>query len=353
MENTTYRNASGLPNDEQITTAHDLAILARSLEDRFPRYFKYFSTESFAYGGETIGNHNHLLGRIDGVDGIKTGYTRASGFNLLTSVHRDGRSLVAVVMGGRSAGQRDRTMAALIEDHLAQGSTVRTGTMVADASAPEDAAPATVEAERAPARPIPVAANVPIRPAAKIADADGEGDNAGDDAQPTLKVAALHTTATPAAAAPTRFAAAPADAAAQPEPQRRTRQANASSPTPPARPKAVADVAAPTKASGTTVAARSNEASDAAATGEDADSVKGWKIQVGATDDPGKAAALLDKARARDRALLAAAKPLTEKVRKGEDTFYRARFAGLDSETADAACRSLKRSGFSCFATRD
>ena len=110
MSSTVYRNASGLPNDEQVTTARDLTILARSLEDRFPRYFHYFSTAEFDYAGEVIGNHNHLLGRIDGVDGIKTGYTRASGFNLLTSVHRDGRSLIAVVMGGRTPGARDRIM---------------------------------------------------------------------------------------------------------------------------------------------------------------------------------------------------------------------------------------------------
>ena len=121
MTNTIYRNASGLPNDEQVTTARDLTILARSLEERFPRYFKYFSTREFDYAGETIGNHNHLLGRVDGVDGIKTGYTRASGFNLLTSVHRDGRSLIAVVMGGRIAGARDRVMENLIDDHVAAG----------------------------------------------------------------------------------------------------------------------------------------------------------------------------------------------------------------------------------------
>src|SRR5271165_3837614 len=110
MSSTVYRNASGLPNDQQVTTARDLTILARALEDHFPRYFHYFSTAEFEYAGEVIGNHNHLLGRVDGVDGIKTGYTRASGFNLLTSVHRGGRSLIAVVMGGRSAGARDRTM---------------------------------------------------------------------------------------------------------------------------------------------------------------------------------------------------------------------------------------------------
>ena len=136
MSSTVYRNASGLPNDEQVTTARDLSILGRSLEERFPRYFKYFSTREFEYAGQTIGNHNHLLGRVDGVDGIKTGYTRASGFNLLTSVHRDGRSLVAVVMGGRSAGARDRIMENLIDDHIAEASTVRTATMVAEAPAP-------------------------------------------------------------------------------------------------------------------------------------------------------------------------------------------------------------------------
>jgi D-alanyl-D-alanine carboxypeptidase len=132
MSSTVYRNASGLPNDEQVTTARDLTILASSLEDRFPRYFRYFSTAEFDYAGEVIGNHNHLLGRIDGVDGIKTGYTRASGFNLLTSVHRDGRSLIAVVMGGRTAGARDRIMENLIADHIAEASTSRTATMVAE-----------------------------------------------------------------------------------------------------------------------------------------------------------------------------------------------------------------------------
>ena len=143
MSNTLYRNASGLPNDEQVTTARDLTILGRSLEERFPRYFRYFSTAQFNFDGEIIGNHNHLLGRIDGVDGIKTGYTRASGFNLLTSVHRDGRSLLAVVMGGRSAAGRDRIMANLISDHIAEASTAHTATAVADASPVETAARAT------------------------------------------------------------------------------------------------------------------------------------------------------------------------------------------------------------------
>src|SRR5262249_30635642 len=84
MSRTTYRNASGLPNDEQITTARDQATLGRAIQERYPRYYRYFSTLSFNYHGQSIRNHNHLLGEVEGVDGIKTGYTRASGFNLVT-----------------------------------------------------------------------------------------------------------------------------------------------------------------------------------------------------------------------------------------------------------------------------
>ena len=155
MSRTVYRNASGLPNDEQITTAHDLTILARSLEERFPKYFHYFSTHEFEFDGEVIGNHNHLLGRVDGVDGIKTGYTRASGFNLLTSVHRDGRSLVAVVMGGRTAGGRDRIMEGLIDEHIAEASNGgRTAPMIADNESPVRAASPPERPLDPPATPV-------------------------------------------------------------------------------------------------------------------------------------------------------------------------------------------------------
>ncbi len=105
MSRTHYANASGLPNDEQITTAHDLAILGRAVQERFPRYYHYFSTRSFTFHGIAYHNHNHLLGRVEGMDGIKTGYTRASGFNLLTSVKRDGHFIIAVVLGGASSAQ--------------------------------------------------------------------------------------------------------------------------------------------------------------------------------------------------------------------------------------------------------
>ena len=118
MSHTTYVNASGLPDDDQITTARDQALLGRAIQDRFPRYYRFFSTTAFVFRGDTIRGHNHLLGAVDGVDGIKTGFTNASGFNLLTSVHRDGRYLVGVVLGGRSASERDAHMRALIAANI-------------------------------------------------------------------------------------------------------------------------------------------------------------------------------------------------------------------------------------------
>jgi len=115
MRRTVYRNASGLPNMEQVTTARDYAALSRALMRDHAKYYPYFSRRNFVYGGRTLANHNHLMSRYEGMDGIKTGYTVASGFNLAASAVRDGRRLVGVVMGGKSAGSRDNKMAALLD----------------------------------------------------------------------------------------------------------------------------------------------------------------------------------------------------------------------------------------------
>jgi D-alanyl-D-alanine carboxypeptidase len=186
MTRTTYINASGLPNDDQITTARDQALLGRAIQDRFPRYYKYFSTESFVFHGEAIHGHNHLLGSVDGVDGIKTGFTRASGFNLLTSVHRDGHFIVAVVMGGHSAFERDAHMRDLIGEHIKEAALNRTAPMIADSgesqpvafarspmvSAPMISAPVVAHAD--PASTATVTAAVP----ATIAKANAAYSNA-------------------------------------------------------------------------------------------------------------------------------------------------------------------------------
>jgi D-alanyl-D-alanine carboxypeptidase len=142
MTRTTYTNASGLPDDDQITTARDQALLGRLIQKRFPRYYKYFSTESFVYHGATMLNHNHLLGAIEGVDGIKTGFTRASGFNLVTSVHRDGRYIVAVVMGGRSSLERDAQMRELISAQIKGIALERSVPVIAKSNQPNETKPA-------------------------------------------------------------------------------------------------------------------------------------------------------------------------------------------------------------------
>ncbi len=150
MHGTHFANASGLPNSEQITTAHDLAVLGRAIQDRFPHYYRYFSTHTFAYRGAVMRNHNHLLGQVEGMDGIKTGYTAASGFNLLTSVRRGGHHIVAVVLGGATAGARDRYMANLIEDHIDDGAGVRTAAAITEDQPAERVA--AIEPEPEPAR---------------------------------------------------------------------------------------------------------------------------------------------------------------------------------------------------------
>lgn len=114
MNSTVFRNANGLPNDAQFTTAHDMATLGVAIQRDFPQYYGVFQTRVFEYGKRRFGNHNKLLGRVEGVDGIKTGYIRASGFNLVTSVRRDGKHIVGVVMGGNTGASRDAQMKELI-----------------------------------------------------------------------------------------------------------------------------------------------------------------------------------------------------------------------------------------------
>lgn len=118
MQSTTFRNASGLPDEGQRTTAHDMAILGMALRRHFPHHYHYFSNREFTFAGKVIRGHNNLLGKVVGADGLKTGYIRASGFNLVTSVGRGGRRIVAVVMGGETAKSRDAHMEELIELYL-------------------------------------------------------------------------------------------------------------------------------------------------------------------------------------------------------------------------------------------
>ena len=197
MSQTVYKNASGLPDSEQVTTARDQALLGLAVQERFPKYYRYFATRSFQYRGSSIRNHNRLLGRVEGVDGIKTGYTRASGFNLVTSVHRSGRYIVAVVLGGASGGARDARMRTLIEGHIKEASLKRTGTAVAAAPEPAPAEP------RAAARY--VTASAPSSKAAPAPKAEAPAPEARyvTASAPSSKAAPAPKAEAPAPEAPT------------------------------------------------------------------------------------------------------------------------------------------------------
>ena len=212
MSRTTYRNPNGLPDPEQVTTARDQATLGRAIQDRFPRYYKYFATNNFTYRGKAIRNHNKLLGNVEGVDGIKTGYTRASGFNLVTSIKRGNRYLVGVVLGGRSGGSRDGIMRNLLAEHLERGATKRTVAAIT-----ENGAVAVAQADDEPAS---TAAKPSIKPVESktvelkpTAAAAGDYDGEGNPARP-MQVAT-------ATAEPVTAAAAPAQANVPATPQQR------------------------------------------------------------------------------------------------------------------------------------
>jgi D-alanyl-D-alanine carboxypeptidase len=236
MTRTTYVNASGLPDDDQVTTARDQALLGRAIQDRFPRYYKYFQTETFVYHGEAMRNHNHLLGAVEGVDGIKTGFTRASGFNLLTSVHRDGRFLVAVVMGGHSAFERDAHMRELIADHLKEASLRRTAPMIAEGNEREQpVAFAKASMVSAPmvshADPTPTSSASRIAAAVAAANDNHVAGGANDPIRPLLVKTITFRTAPVQTASlspmPTLVAVAPQPAPPQIAPPKAAPQAGA------------------------------------------------------------------------------------------------------------------------------
>src|SRR5262245_32471576 len=220
MKGTVYKNASGLPDDDQVTTARDQSLLGRTIQERFPRYYKYFSIRSFTFRGQSIANHNHLLGKVEGVDGIKTGYISASGFNLVTSVHRGNRYLVAVVMGGSSGASRDARMRELINEKIAQASVKRMATMVAEAAEPTREPAVTIRPERKP-EPMVVTKDEPSAEPKVVAKAEAKPDGAAKieaTAQPKAKVEPRFAVAS-AISVPARFSSgAAASEGAHPEP---------------------------------------------------------------------------------------------------------------------------------------
>lgn len=436
MSRTVYRNANGLPNDEQVTTARDQATLGRSIQERFPRYYRYFATSTFNWRGQSIRNHNHLLGSVEGVDGIKTGYTRASGFNLVTSMRRGNRHLIGVVLGGRSGGSRDAIMRNLLAENLEKGATSHTvaavterngadaTTDVADASdtPPARSAPqvqAAAGPESAPSRlaarlstlaaataavppvPKPEASKPEVRPTeSKIEPAPltngvissqplsimpGSSEPMKPVRVKTVQVKAgaiKVASAAPAPVAPqvTSAIASRSDVAetsgavvaradltnrpemtSQPEaPKAET--ARAEMPRQPAGfgtgngilgvlPAATAAAPAAPKLASADPAPQPIQMS---ATTKPVVAHSGWIVQVGALESENEAQQRIDAARSSARGLLSKADPFTEPVvAKDNRKLYRARFAGLERDQAEAVCRALKRAEISCITVRN
>ncbi|HEY4254410.1 MAG TPA: D-alanyl-D-alanine carboxypeptidase family protein [Roseomonas sp.] len=168
MRGTTFRNASGLPYPAQVTTAHDIAVLSGRLIRDFPTRYAYFSAPSFDWHGQHIPNHNRLLAGYDGADGIKTGFIRASGFNLAASAMRDGRRLIAVVFGGATGAERDAHVMALLDrgfDQIRRDAPI--GTMIARRlSPPQVVSSAAAAVIRPVRRPAPTRARAAAAPRA-------------------------------------------------------------------------------------------------------------------------------------------------------------------------------------------
>lgn len=320
MSRTHYANASGLPDPDQLTTARDLTVLARAIQDRFPHYYRYFQTRSFAFRGRVIGNHNHLLGNVEGVDGIKTGYTRDSGFNLMTAAKSEGRQIVAIVLGGKSGASRDRIMADLVRGSLPRAYA---GARVAP--------PITEVAERA--RPA-VVADAVSRTRTQVASADDEDvETTGTTGEP-LDLSPKGTTTTPGGT----WKVGP-----QGIPRAAQAYAGASS--------AQAPFPGATKSTARVASVERDEPPKAVSGARVVPTA--WVIQLGAMDDETKARSMLSEARAKVGGSLSKAAPYTVKVEHGGTTLFRARFSGFaEQDSAQEACTALKRSGFSCFATR-
>ncbi len=324
MTRTTYRNCNGLPNTAQMTTARDQARLGIALRKHFPQYYHYFSTRSFQYGRQVIGNHNRLLGVVKGVDGIKTGYTQAAGFNLVTSAQLDGHSIVGVVLGAPSGGWRNQQMTRLVKAYLPKSVRGRAGQ---DAVAAADPAPAADESASAAQDDQEEGASAPAAESNSTAAAgsgialpqNGPMPDTRYDAQGNVADASITTNGiTPAAADASQQASAASAYQAKPVP----------------------------------VPAASVGSSDDIDNLTTSSTPKGWVVQVGVSPDKTLALGLLDAAKAKGGKVLRSATPIAVPVATGSSTLYRARFAGFSNQDAAVgACKVLKRKGVSCWAS--
>lgn len=358
MNHTTYVNASGLPDSRQLTTARDQARLGVAIYQHFPDYYKYFQTRVFSYQGRKYGNHNRLLGHVPGVDGIKTGYINASGYNLLTAARINNRHIVVVGFGFNTGASRNAKVASLVRKYLPKarrgsvlrvaeiprpfsGGTVRVATAVTPAPAPSFRTPAPIPVVPVPATsaPVEVAEITPMPAPLPVA-------------APAPQAKPVNLVRETGQQAVTRVAAN----AAAPQPAERSIDVigawisqtlkldqNSGSLVPPA-PVARAQ-------QGPAIDLMTSGAIANADAGTDQGEI-GWVVQIGATPSQKSAETLLASATTNITGLNDY-RPHVERFEKNGRTFYRARFIGFgDRQQADAMCGQLKQEKMSCLALK-
>jgi D-alanyl-D-alanine carboxypeptidase len=380
MRNTFYHNASGLPDDRQITTATDLGVLARHLAYDFPQYFHYFSLPGFEFRGRVHMGHDNLLGRYAGTDGIKTGYTNASGFNLVSSVVRGGAHVIGVVMGGYSAHRRDMEMMRLLDWTFAQ--ITAQPTLVARAEVPwqamaqrSNAAPvvAGFQFGQGASQPLPMQQYASLAPRSEM-DEDAAESRADDD-----EIAKIINTAAPKPQvgaprpAPLKPAAnlamisSPAEVNFPRVKPAAPPGGNAPSVVPAPRDNALpvalasyqpANIPAvsPTPRGGfDSINAKAGAATPSASLAKGASpsvTQHGWTIQIGAFGDVPTARAELAAYAEKSADKLGQAERIVVPY-TGSDgkMMYRARFGSFAEQEARAICIALAHQGHSCFAS--
>ncbi|WP_064838562.1 MULTISPECIES: D-alanyl-D-alanine carboxypeptidase [unclassified Rhizobium] len=344
MTRTTYRNANGLPNTAQMTTARDQARLGIALRQHFPQYYGYFSTRAFKFGTRTIRSHNRLVGSVRGVDGIKTGYTRAAGFNLVSSVQVDGKSIVGVVLGGASTPARDAQMRNLIATYLPKASSRGGSSALIAEAAPAPAmivTPAPVMPQKAQpqvAKTI-TAAQPPISAAAADLSLPHKGPLPDARYQVAETEVAYTETAQPKSDNP--LVAQPMPAPTKVKTMTFKQQAKPA-------PASMRPEQADTAVDNVTTASTTPTSASAASTDN---GPTGWVVQVGVSPSRQMAMDLLESAKNKGGKALASAKPFAVAYAAGGDQLYRARFGGFDDQRdAVNACKALKKAGIKCWA---
>lgn len=413
MASTTFRNASGLPSPAQKTTARDMVTLALALQDDFPRHYRLFATTSFTFRGKTHKTHNSLMRGFPGMDGVKTGYTRASGFNLVSSVQADGKHIVGAVFGGKTAATRNALMRSLLYTALPKASSEKTRSTspqliakarpatktaaVADVGwTPKTkpvppAKPAKVAVKPAPKPPAPTPAERPPQHdpiGAVLAQGDAAGPSANDSTEtaaaptsPRLDLHALRAAMTEEAEpAPGAVAVAATASAAPPQDiaglirNSIVEGSPAEAKPVPSSPAVAAAAAPPVRAPSTLdqQAAALTAFSPPARADEPRRTAPppppshlkgpmptrqftaapvgvGYEIQIGAYGSVDEAQSKLDTTRTRAVGLLDGHEGVTLPVQREQRQIFRARFVRFDEAAATNTCLELRRLAIDCF----